>query len=147
MSMKRSLSSFAIGALFGIGLIVSGMIHPQKVQDFLDFSGQWDASLALVMGGALLVTALTFPLILKRREPLFANKFHLPTAKEVDSKLLIGSALFGIGWGLGGFCPGPAIVGLVSGTSGSTAPIVFVGSMIVGMVLHRVYHDMRNPTS
>lgn len=144
MSMKRSLSSFAIGALFGIGLIVSGMIHPQKVQDFLDFSGQWDASLALVMGGALLVTALTFPLILKRREPLFANKFHLPTAKEVDSKLLIGSALFGIGWGLGGFCPGPAIVGLVSG---STAPIVFVGSMIVGMVLHRVYHDMRNPTS
>lgn len=144
MSMKRSLSSFSIGALFGIGLIVSGMIHPQKVQDFLDFSGQWDASLALVMGGALLVTALTFPLILKRREPLFANKFHLPTAKEVDSKLLIGSALFGIGWGLGGFCPGPAIVGLVSG---STAPIVFVGSMIVGMVLHRVYHDMRNPTS
>ncbi len=144
MNLKRSLSSFALGALFGIGLIVSGMIHPQKVLDFLDFAGPWDASLALVMGGALLVTALSFPLIVKRREPLFANKFHLPTSKEVDAKLLVGSALFGIGWGLGGFCPGPAIVGLLSG---SAAPIVFVGSMLVGMVLHRVYHDMRNPTS
>jgi hypothetical protein len=140
----RSLTSFLLGALFGIGLIVSGMIHPQKVQDFLDVSGQWDASLALVMGGALLVTALTFPLIVKRREPLLATKFHLPTAKEIDAKLIVGAALFGIGWGLGGFCPGPAIVGLLSG---STAPIVFVAAMIVGMVLQRVYHDMRNPTS
>jgi hypothetical protein len=144
MNRTRSLTSFLLGALFGIGLIVSGMIYPQKVQDFLDVSGEWDASLALVMGGALLVTALTFPLIVKRREPLFATKFHLPTAKEIDAKLIVGAALFGIGWGLGGFCPGPAIVGLLSG---STAPIVFVAAMIVGMVLHRVYHDMRNPTS
>ncbi|MFO0623733.1 MAG: YeeE/YedE family protein [Polyangia bacterium] len=144
MNRMRSLTSFLLGALFGIGLIVSGMIHPQKVQDFLDVSGQWDASLALVMGGALLVTALTFPLIVKRREPLLATKFHLPTAKEIDAKLIVGAALFGIGWGLGGFCPGPAIVGLLSG---STAPIVFVAAMIVGMVLQRVYHDMRNPTS
>lgn len=144
MNRMRSLTSFLLGALFGIGLIVSGMIHPQKVQDFLDVSGQWDASLALVMGGALLVTALTFPLIVKRREPLLATKFHLPTAKEIDTKLIVGAALFGIGWGLGGFCPGPAIVGLLSG---STAPIVFVAAMIVGMVLQRVYHDMRNPTS
>lgn len=144
MNRMRSLTSFLLGALFGIGLIVSGMIHPQKVQDFLDVSGQWDASLALVMGGALLVTALTFPLIVKRREPLLATRFHLPTAKEIDAKLIVGAALFGIGWGLGGFCPGPAIVGLLSG---STAPIVFVAAMIVGMVLQRVYHDMRNPTS
>ena len=143
MNRMRSLTSFLLGALFGIGLIVSGMIHPQKVQDFLDVSGQWDASLALVMGGALLVTALTFPLIVKREKPVLGQKFHLPTAKDIDAKLVIGAALFGTGWGLSGFCPGPAMVSL---STGSTSAMIFVVAMLLGMALHRTYHDLRSPS-
>ena len=144
MSAKQSLSSLILGALFGSGLLISGMIHPQKIQNFLDVAGSWDPSLSLVMGGALLITAIAFPLILKRREPLFAHKFHVPSAKNIDAKLVVGSALFGIGWGLGGFCPGPAIVGLVSGSSAS---LLFVVSMLLGMALHRTYHDLRSPSA
>ena len=106
MNAKQSLASLFLGALFGVGLMVSGMMQPQKVQDFLDFTGSWDPSLALVMGGAFLVSALAFPLIVRRKVPLIGHKFHLPTARDLDAKLIVGSALFGIGWGLGGFCPG-----------------------------------------
>jgi uncharacterized membrane protein YedE/YeeE len=142
MSAQRSLISLALGALFGVGLAVSGMIQPKKVQDFLDVSGSWDPSLLLVMGGALLVTFVTFPLILKRSQPVLGHKFHLPAARTVDAKLVIGAALFGIGWGLGGFCPGPALVGL---STGSRAAMIFVVAMLLGMALHRSYHELRHP--
>lgn len=144
MSAARSLVALALGALFGLGLTISQMIQPQKVQDFLDFTdlkGRFDPSLSLVMGGALLVTALSYPLILRRGQPLLGHKFHLPTAHAVDRKLVIGSALFGVGWGLGGFCPGPAIVGLATG---SRAAMLFVVAMLLGMALYRSYHDFRS---
>ena len=143
MNTKQSLASLFLGALFGVGLMVSGMMQPQKVQDFLDFTGSWDPSLALVMGGAFLVSALAFPLIVRRKVPLIGHKFHLPTARDLDAKLIIGSALFGIGWGLGGFCPGPAIVGVATG---STSALLFALAMLVGMALHRTYHDLTTPS-
>jgi hypothetical protein len=141
----RSLASLALGALFGIGLYVSGMIYPQKIQNFLDvtdFRGRFDPSLIFVMGGALLVTLIAFPLILRRKEPVLGRKFHLPTAKDIDGKLIVGAALFGVGWGLGGFCPGPALVSLATG---SRSAIVFVVSMLLGMALYRGYHALRHP--
>ena len=145
--IKKRMASLALGLLFGVGLTMSGMLQPQKVQDFLDFSdikGRWDPSLALVMGGAVLITLLSFPLILRRSHPVLGAKFHVPTLKHLDSRLVTGAALFGIGWGLGGFCPGPALVGLATG---SRASLVFVAAMVVGMALHRVYHDLRQPQS
>lgn len=147
MSAQRSLVALALGALFGLGLTISGMIQPQKVLDFLDFTdlrGRFDPSLLLVMGGALLVTLPSYALILRLRQPILAAKFHLPTAQAVDWKLVIGAALFGIGWGLGGFCPGPAIVGLATG---SRQAMLFVVAMLLGMALHRSYHDYRQPAN
>jgi hypothetical protein len=144
MIRKQSIASLSLGALFGLGLWISGMTEPKKVQDFLDFGGRWDASLVLVLGGAVLVTLVTFPLILRRSQPVIGHKFHLPTAKAVDRKLVVGSALFGVGWGLGGFCPGPALVAL--GT-GSYSALLFVVAMLLGMTLHRTYHDLRQPAS
>lgn len=144
---KKRMASLALGLLFGVGLTMSGMLQPQKVQDFLDFSdikGRWDPSLALVMGGAVLITLLSFPLILRRNHPVLGTKFHVPTLKHLDSRLVTGAALFGVGWGLGGFCPGPALVGLVTGSRSS---LVFVAAMVAGMALHRVYHDLRQPQS
>lgn len=143
MTTKQSVSSLLLGLLFGTGLLVSGMTSPQKVQDFLDFTGRWDPSLSLVMGAALLVSVLTFPQIVKRSTPLFGHKFHLPTAKDIDPKLVLGAALFGTGWGLSGFCPGPAMVGLATG---SASALMFVVAMLLGMALHRTYHDLRNPS-
>lgn len=142
MTAKRSLASLALGALFGLGLLLSGMIQPQKVLDFLDFTdpGRWDPSLSLVMGGALLVTLLSYPMILRRSAPLLGPKFHLPMAQKVDWPLISGATLFGIGWGLGGFCPGPAIVGLASG---SRSALIFVVAMLLGMALHRSYQGLR----
>lgn len=145
MTRRRSLVALALGALFGLGLTISGMIQPQKVQDFLDFTalrGRFDPSLLLVMGGALLVTLISYPLILRRSQPILGHKFHLPTAQAVDRKLVVGSALFGVGWGLGGFCPGPAIVGLATG---SRSAMLFVVAMLLGMALHRSYHAYRQP--
>lgn len=134
------LASVLIGALFGLGLSLSGMTDPNKVQDFLDFTGRWDASLMLVMGGALLVTSLAFPLILRRSQPVLSHKFHLPAARELDRKLVVGAALFGVGWGLGGFCPGPAFVALATG---SRSAVLFVVAMLLGMALHRSYEYLR----
>lgn len=145
MTATRSLVSLALGVLFGLGLTLSGMIHPQKVQDFLDvtdFKGRWDPSLSLVMGSALLVTLLSYPFILRRRQPVLGHKFHLPVAKHIDGRLVTGAALFGVGWGLGGFCPGPALVSL---TTGSRPAIIFVVAMLLGMALHRAYQDLRPP--
>ena len=127
------LSIFIAGFLFGLGLVVSGMANPGKVVGFLDLAGSWDPSLILVMGGGLLVTVPAFHFVLKNPQPLFEEKFFLPTSKAVDKKLLGGAMLFGLGWGIAGFCPGPAIVALVSLNS---TVLLFFAAMIAGMLLH-----------
>jgi uncharacterized membrane protein YedE/YeeE len=121
------------GALFGLGLAVSGMTNPAKVIGFLDLAGGWDPTLAFVMGGALLITIPAFRLILGRQRPILAGDFALPTKSTVDARLLGGAALFGVGWGLSGFCPGPAVVAL---TTGLTPVSAFVAAMVAGMVLY-----------
>ena len=122
------------GALFGAGLLVSGMTQPARVIGFLDVTGRWDPGLAFVMGGAVLVYALAVRRIRGRRwTPWFEAKLHLPTRQDIDPPLLVGAALFGIGWGLGGLCPGPAIVGAASG---SLAGLAFVVAMLAGMYAH-----------
>ena len=103
------LMQFVVGLIFSAGLILAGMTDPAKVQNFLDLAGQWDPSLMFVMMGAIAVTFIGYKLVLKRKAPIFGGKFHLPTRKDADSRLLIGSGLFGIGWGLAGLCPGPAM--------------------------------------
>ncbi|MHB8886271.1 MAG: DUF6691 family protein [Methylovirgula sp.] len=124
------LAAFFCGLLFGIGLIVAQMTNPEKVLNFLDIAGTWDPSLAFVMGGAIPVAALGFILMRRRKTPVFAETFQLPQKMTIDAPLLIGAALFGIGWGLVGFCPGPALTALGFGHGG---PIIFVIAMIVGM--------------
>lgn len=135
--MKANVSAFGIGALFAIGLAVSGMTRPSKVLGFLDITGArdgtWDPSLALVMVGAIVVHFATQRLLNGRTLPPFGSTFHLPTKRDIDSKLIVGSALFGIGWGLGGYCPGP---GLTSAVGGSLGAIVFVAGMSIGMLVH-----------
>lgn len=128
----RILSTLFAGLLFGTGLILSGMANPAKVQNFLDIFGIWDPSLALVMGGAIMVTMPGFWLVQKRATPLFHDAFHLPTRTDFDRRLVLGSATFGIGWGLGGFCPGPALTALPLADSGT---LWFVPAMLVGMMI------------
>lgn len=129
-SMKHLASAVAAGALFGFGLAVSGMTKPSKVVGFLDPFGAWDASLALVMVGAIAVHLVARRIIGRRPSPLFDDRFHLPTRKDLDARLLLGAAIFGVGWALAGFCPGP---GLVSAASGALAALVFVAGMTLGM--------------
>ena len=126
----RILSTLIAGLIFGTGLILSGMANPIKVQNFLDFFGSWDPSLALVMGGAILVTMPGFWLVQKRKTPFFNNVFHLPTKTDFDFRLLAGATIFGVGWGLGGFCPGPAVTSLPLVAKGT---LVFVPAMLIGM--------------
>lgn len=130
--MQLVLILFA-GALFGAGITISGMANPAKVQNFLDLAGQWDPSLAFVMGGGLLVTTPGFYFLLKRKRPLFADLFSLPTRRDIDVKLIVGGALFGIGWGLAGLCPAPALVALLTAWP---IFILFALAMAAGMVLH-----------
>jgi uncharacterized membrane protein YedE/YeeE len=125
------LSALAAGLLFGGGLAVSGMTRPQKVLGFLDVFGHWDPSLMLVMLGAIGVHLFAYRLIRGRSAPLFAAKFAVPSRRDLDAKLLIGAAVFGAGWGLGGYCPGPGIVSLPGGGMGA---LVFVGAMLAGML-------------
>lgn len=119
---------FAIGLIFGLGLVVSGMVNPAKVQNFLDIVGTWDPSLAFVMAGAVVVTFVGYRLAW--RTPMFDDQFHLPHNKLIDRPLVLGAAIFGIGWGLGGYCPGPALTSLSLIAPGT---IVFVPAMLVGM--------------
>ncbi|PWC28338.1 DUF6691 family protein [Teichococcus aestuarii] len=128
------LVNLGLGLLFGLGLLVSGMADPAKVLNFLDLGGAWDPSLAFVMAGAVLTTALGYRLVLRRPRPLLAEAFQLPTRRAVDGRLLLGAALFGIGWGLGGFCPGPALASLGLGAPGTLA---FLPAMLAGMALAR----------
>ena len=127
--------NLALGLLFGIGLVVSGMSDPSKVLNFLDLFGTWDPSLAFVMGGAVITAFFGYRLVLKREKPVAAASFHLPASNAIDSRILIGPAIFGIGWGLGGFCPGPA---LTATTLGSVGAYAFLPMMFVGMWLARM---------
>ena len=122
----------AVGFLFGLGLIVSGMINPAKVLGFLDLFGNWDPSLAFVMGGALAVTIPGYYLVLKRPAPVLSTTFDVPVKTQIDRPLLAGAACFGVGWGLVGLCPGPAIAAL---GSGQIEALVFVAAMVIGMTI------------
>ena len=130
----QTIISFVAGLLFSLGLIVSGLINPAKVQNFLDVAGSWDPSLAFTMAAAIITTALGYRLAFRSSKPLFADAFQLPTAKAIDARLIGGAAVFGIGWGLIGFCPGPAVAAL---STASTSAFVFVAAMLVGMFLAR----------
>src|SRR5688572_7261008 len=133
--MPLIVSAFAAGLLFGLGLIVSQMVNPAKVLGFLDIFGAWDPSLALVMGGAVAVSTLGYLIAKRRGVPVLAPRLEIPTRRGLDPRLIGGVALFGIGWGLAGLCPGPALVGL---TFGPWPVFVFVAAMIVGMAAFRI---------
>jgi uncharacterized protein len=137
--MARILTGLVAGLLFGVGLAVSEMINPAKVLNFLDIFGAWDPSLAFVMLGAVVTAAIGYRLVLRRERPLFEAAFTLPTRQDIDAKLLAGGAIFGIGWGLGGYCPGPAISGLAFG---AIETIVFVAAMAAGMTAWRMMSTM-----
>ena len=135
--MPKMLGSLLAGALFGLGLAISGMANPEKVLGFLDVAGDWDPTLAFVMGGALLVTMPAFRLIFRRRRPVLAEDFDLPEKKNVDARLVGGSVLFGVGWGLSGFCPGPAVVALIPALATGILPVLaFFVAMVAGMALY-----------
>jgi uncharacterized membrane protein YedE/YeeE len=135
-SLLRVVSALVAGLVFGLGLTISGMTDPAKVLNFLDVTGTWDGSLAFVMGGGVIVAFIGYRLSFAAATPLFDSRFHLPTALQIDGRLVSGAAFFGIGWGLAGLCPGPALASLLTG---STGVLVFVGAMVVGMWLGRVY--------
>lgn len=128
------VSSFSIGLLFGLGLIISQMVNPAKVIGFLDIAGDWDPTLAVVMAAALAVTFIGYRIALARRHALLGDEFHVPPKGKVDAPLLIGAALFGVGWGLAGFCPGPS---LAAATVGGYPAILFIVAMAAGMLAHR----------
>ena len=128
--MKHRISEFVVGLLFGLGLMLAGMTDPAKVIGFLDLLGNWDPSLALVMAGAIAVGVGAFAVARQRTTNLLGGALHLPTSQQIDKPLVIDAALFGAGWGLAGFCPGPAIVSMASG---QTKAIVFVAFMLLGM--------------
>ena len=128
-----------VGLLFGIGLIVSGMTDPAKVIGFLDLAGKWDPSLAFVMGGAILVGVFAFGVARKRERSLLGAPMRLPTASSIDRRLVLGSLAFGAGWGLAGYCPGPALASLASG---GEKPLIFTLAMLAGMALFEVLDRM-----
>jgi uncharacterized protein len=128
--MHRTLE-FLVGLLFGWGLLLSGMTDPAKVQGFLDLFGTWDPSLAFVMGGAIAVGVFAFALAKRRSTTFFGGAMQMPTSRDIDQRLVVGSLIFGAGWGLAGFCPGPGIVTLASGELKAT---VFVAAMVAGML-------------
>lgn len=133
--MPVMMSAFLSGLLFGLGLIVSQMVNPAKVLGFLDVFGNWDPSLAFVMGGAVMVSALGFWMARRRGVPVLADRLEVPTRRDLDPRLIAGAALFGVGWGLVGLCPGPALVAL---TFGPRDVVLFVAAMIVGMAVFQL---------
>ncbi|GGF30594.1 membrane protein [Youhaiella tibetensis] len=136
--MTRVLTAAFIGLIFGTGIALSGMINPAKVLNFFDLAGAWDPSLAFVMAGALVVTALGYRFVLKRSRPALDTRFHLPAKRRLDVPLVAGSAAFGIGWGMTGFCPGGAIPALGLGESSAW---LFVASMAVGIAAARLVRN------
>lgn len=135
-----TLSAFVVGLLFGMGLILSGMANPEKVLGFLDLAGAWDPSLALVMAGAIAVGSLAFGLARSRTRSLLGAEMKLPTARDVDRRLVLGSIVFGVGWGIAGFCPGPA---LTASGMGESKAILFVLAMLAGMATYEVLERRR----
>ena len=126
----RHVSSYLIGLIFGIGILISGMANPAKVLNFFDVAGNWDPSLIFVMGSALVVTFIGYRIVLRRPAPIIDAKFHLPDNPRIDARLLGGAAVFGVGWGIAGFCPGAAIPAL---GSGQFEVIVFVAALVAGI--------------
>lgn len=127
------LTEFLVGLIFGLGLILSGMTDPAKVLGFLDLFGNWDPSLAFVMGGAIAVGLFAFAIAKKRTQSFLGGAMHLPKATQIDKPLVVGALVFGAGWGLAGFCPGPALVTMASG---EVKALVFVAAMLAGMGIH-----------
>ena len=138
------ITEFFVGLLFGLGLLLSGMTDPAKVLGFLDLFGIWDPSLAFVMGGAIAVGALAFAVAKKRTRSFLGGAMHVPTARDIDKRLVLGSLLFGVGWGLAGFCPGPAIV---SAAAGQPKAMVFIAAMLAGMWLFEMLERWDQRTS
>jgi len=137
----KNLLTLISGLLFGFGLLLSGMADPAKVQNFLDVFGTWDPSLAFVMGGAIAVTMPGFWLVIRRNKPFFNDVFHLPSRTDLDARLITGAAIFGVGWGLGGFCPGPAITALPLAAEGT---LIFVATMLTGMAASKYVLQRRD---
>lgn len=137
--MKQSVAALICGLIFGAGIAISGMANPAKVLNFFDIFGTWDPSLAFVMGGALVVTAIGYRFVLKQPAPMLDASFHLPTKRTLDVRLLGGAALFGVGWGIGGFCPGGSIpaIGL-----GKIEALIFVIAMMIGVALARLFSQI-----
>lgn len=134
--MKSILLALATGVVFGAGLLLSGMTQPAKVVNFLDVMGAWDPSLAFVMGGAIAVHFLAYRLVPHLPKPVWAPVWAIPARRDIDVRLLLGAALFGAGWGLGGYCPGPALTSVVAGASST---LLFTGAMLGGMWAHRIW--------
>lgn len=135
------VTSFLVGALFAIGLGISGMTLPEKVIGFLDFTGDWDPTLMFVMGGAVTFYTLFFRVI-RGYAPVLTEHFQIPTRRQIDASLVTGAAMFGVGWGLAGFCPGPALTSL---GNGATDVVIFVAAMVAGMLLHSLLTRARAP--
>jgi uncharacterized membrane protein YedE/YeeE len=137
----RILMALITGLVFGIGLIVAGMTNPAKVLGFLDLAGRWDPSLALVMAGAILVALPAFRVAARRRQSLLGEPMRLPSATRIDRRLVLGSLAFGAGWGLAGFCPGPALASL---TTGAVQPLIFCAAMLAGMGIFELLERRRS---
>ncbi|WP_042777882.1 DUF6691 family protein [Sinorhizobium fredii] len=138
----RTLAAIVCGLIFGAGLAISDIINPGRVLAFLDFAGSWDPSLAFVMGGALIPSALAHIIRSRRSAPLLDSRFYVPVNRPIDWKLVTGAGLFGLGWGLVGFCPGPAIAAL---STGRWEAVLFVAAMLVGMWVYRLSRRQRLP--
>ena len=142
--MRFTIVSFMTGLIFGLGLLLSGMANPEKVLGFLDIAGAWDPSLALVMAGAILVGSVAFTLAKRRQFSVLGFDMKLPSGNDITPRLVVGSLLFGAGWGLAGFCPGPGLVAL---GAGEMKAVVFVASMVAGMALFQWIERLRQPSS
>ena len=138
----RLFSAYLVGLVFGTGIALSGMANPAKVLNFFDLAGAWDPSLALVMGGALATAALGYPLVFRRGAPVLSPRFQLPTSRDIDARLVGGAAVFGIGWGIAGFCPGGALPALGTGKPGV---FIFVAALIAGLMIFRVLDRALTP--
>ena len=133
--MAAVISCLVVGTVFGVGLAVSQMINPAKVIGFLDFAGNWDPTLGVVMVAALVCAAPGFALVKRRGTPILGKSFQIPSRKDIEWRLLSGAAVFGVGWGLSGFCPGPALAAM---SAGMYQVFIFVGAMVAGMLLHKL---------
>ena len=140
--MRNLFPGLIVGVIFGAGLALSDMVNPASVQAFLDVAGAWDPTLMFVMVAALMPSAVAYLVRRRMTRPLLGERFSIPESRALDRQLLIGAAMFGIGWGLVGFCPGPAVAGLVLG---AWQPWLFVGAMLAGMMLHYVFTATRAP--